>query len=104
MDAATVKVGKHSGEDSPKNKKLDQKIYRDHKYSNSSSGFKSRTDDVFGQVPSQSFRACRDSDLTLDTFQLNQIPWCLCLTISNLSYLEGYQIVDSCLNQIISMN
>ena len=95
MDATTVKIGKHSGENSSKNEKLGQEIYRDQKYCNSPRGFKSRTDAAFGQVPSQSFRACRDSDLTLDTFQLNQIPWCLCLTISNLSYLEGYQIVDS---------
>ena len=37
----------------------------------------------------------RESDFTLDTFQLNQIPWGLDLTNSNLSYLEGYQIVSS---------
>ena len=37
----------------------------------------------------------RESDFTLGTFQLNQIPGSFYLTISNLSYLKGYQIVDS---------
>ncbi len=37
----------------------------------------------------------RDKGFMLDTFQLNQIPWCFCLTIPNLSYLEGYQIADA---------